>query len=679
MKVFWKELKRRNVNKAAIAYLAVSWLIIQVLDIVLPNTGAPDWVMQVALIIIAIGFPIWIFIAWVYEITPNGVRKTSKTGTDESITAQTNKRLNILIVLALIGVVMITIFFSRAVMLKMEDGKYAIAVLYFDNMSADDDNAWIGDGMTESIITKLGNIKDLTVIGKTSVKQFKKSDASIPEIAKKLAVSYILEGSVIYQNGRAVITARLIDKNDKNVLKFNNYEVLLNNVLDVQNDIAGQIVNELKIVLSPSEKKELQHKITTNPDAYKLYRKGIEYADDRSEEGLRKSIEAFERAIELDSNFADAYAEMANSYFLLRNQNASFASLDKIEELNDKALSIDSNCVRVYSFRGLSEASKGNWDQAEKIFKKIIAISPNNAVAHQYYGLSLARKPIIDPDQVLAEDFKAQQLEPLHMIMNINLMEAYLYTFNEEKAQQLLEKRGFLFKKYKKEDFKAKIKGLRKKDYSIAISEMLKLIEKEPENDEWHYLISKYYRFINDNANWLKHAEINYELFTNSFMKGTFFDRNYFFSLLENGKFNLAHDIFLGNDERMKTLIPYDRKYLYAEYYYNKGEYQKALDSIEQMHNWLKPRMKVKILAKMGDMDQLNELLSSQQFSYQDKATVYAILGNRDSLYASLDKVISHMRALEINGYDEFNPYRNDKQFKAFQKRNYLPISSVNK
>lgn len=677
MKVFWKELKRRNVNKAAIAYLAVSWLIIQVLDTVLPRTGAPDWVMQVALIIIAIGFPIWIFFAWVYEISPKGIRKTSKTHTDASITAQTNKRLNILIVLALIGVLLISVFFSRAVLLKMEDGKYAIAVLYFDTMSADEDNAWFSDYLTLSIRDKLENIKDLRVTGKTSVKEFKDKNASIPEISKKLGVSYVLEGSVVLQNGKALIMARLIDKNDINVKKFKYENVDVNDILEVQNAIAGQIVNELKIVLSPKEKEQLQHKITTNPEAYKLYLKGIELADNRSNEGIIKSITAFEKAIELDSNFADAYAEMAYSYLLLFNLDASLVSIDKISEMNTKAFSIDSNCARVYSNWGMFETAKGNWDQAEKNFRKALLIKPNDALTHHDYGFMMNMMPIMDPDKMLAEDFKAQQLDPLSDIMNQQLLQAYLSTFNEDKAQELLEKSGFLISDWEKEDFKARIKSLQKKDYSVAISEMLKLIEKEPENPDWHYYIGQYYNFIlNDNAKWLKHAQINYKLFTSSIRDGTYFDKNYFYSLLENGEFQLAQDIFLDNDSRMKSLSNYDRKVIYAAYYYQKGDYEKALDSIEQMYNWLQPKMQLKILAKIGDLDQLNELLRSQQFSYSDKAEVYAILGNRDSLYASLEKVIHHPRALGLNGNDEFNPYRNDKEFKAFQKKNYLPTTS---
>lgn len=311
---FWKEIQRRNVIKAAISYIVFSWIILQAVTLLYPSIGWGQVAINNTLIILIIGFPLWLVFAFVFEWTPKGFKKAENVKEEESITASTNKRLNVIIIGGLCLAVLLLVSDRIFKFTESSDFENAIAVLPFDNISADANNQWISDGMTLSISTKLKRIKDLVVIGSTSVKKIKDSEVSTSEIAKKLGVSRLVKGSVTIHENKARITTQLINEN--NILLWTEeYDVVLEDILNVQSTVANKIVKELQITLAPKELQYIQYNPTDNLAAYKLYQRGKMLADTRRTENFKKAFQLYQQAVLIDTLFAEAYAEIGHMYY----------------------------------------------------------------------------------------------------------------------------------------------------------------------------------------------------------------------------------------------------------------------------------------------------------------------------------------------------------------------------
>ena len=434
---FFEELKRRNVIKASLAYLVAAWVILQILSTILPALQAPEWVLRTLMFLIGFGFPIWVTISWVYEITPEGLKKTSNVPEDQSITEKTNKRLNILIIIGLITAIAVS-FFNRsesAVFSSNNDVlERSIAVLPFDDM-CEEDTQWFCDGITEDILTNLSRIKGIEkVISRTSIERYKETDKSIPEIAKELGVSYIVSGSVRKQNNEVQISAQLISANDEH-LWADNYNESLEDVFKIQQDVSKKIVQQLQIVISPEEERLLSTAPTENIEAYKLYLKGRFYWHLRTKKGLNKSINYFNQALELDSTYALAYAGLADAYnvmvwwgFIPKNNG-----FDKGKEFAKKALSINKNLGEAHAtLGGIATWYEWNWMDAEKELKHAISLNSNDAIAHQYYSELL---DILGRNKEAREQINlALELNPYSLVMNSVSSTVYYNNFEYQQA-----------------------------------------------------------------------------------------------------------------------------------------------------------------------------------------------------------------------------------------------------
>ena len=279
------------------------------------------------------------------------------------------------------------IYFQFFKQKKVNPIDYSIAVLPFDNLSSDDDAEIFRDGMTEDILTYLSKIKDLHVISRTSVMRYKDTKKAIPEIAKELGVSYILEGSIRKYGNKVRVTAQLIDAANDEHLWAENYDKTLVDIFEIQTQVSNEIVNALKLNLSFEEQQGLASIPTQNIDAYKLFLTGRKEADKRNKESIAKSILLYKEAIVLDQNYADAYAEIANSIYLetyYSGRNLKQAAQLAYEYL-DKAEAINPNLARVYSVRGLINNIQGKSEEAQRAFEKAISLSPNDLTArHQF-------------------------------------------------------------------------------------------------------------------------------------------------------------------------------------------------------------------------------------------------------------------------------------------------------
>jgi len=318
MSIF-SELKRRNVFRVALLYLVASWLILQVTDVGISLLGLPVSSGRLIFLLLAVGFPLVVLFSWAYEITPDGLKKESEVQPDESITAHTAKKLNsaviILLVLSLAALLADRLIPETASIIApgataVTPGNSApeqsIAVLPFVNMSADQDNEYFSDGLSEELLNLLAKIPELQVAARTSAFRFKGSDAGIGEIAGKLNVAHVLEGSVRKSGTEIRITAQLIKASDGYHLWSQTWDRTLNDVFAIQDEIAAAVVAALKVTLLG----EVPHARVTDSEAYSLYLQSKAYSDKASKEGFEEAVALLTQALAIDPEYADAWVEL---------------------------------------------------------------------------------------------------------------------------------------------------------------------------------------------------------------------------------------------------------------------------------------------------------------------------------------------------------------------------------
>ena len=314
---FFAELKRRHVYKVAIAYAIVGWLLVQVATQTFPIFEIPKWCVRLVVVLILLGFPIAMILAWAFELTPAGIKRTEDVAPEESIKRTTGRKLNALI----IGVLLCAIAFLVFQRFRGGGGPAvwdapvkSIAVLPFDNFSDKKENAFFADGIQDVILTSLAKIHELKVISRTSVMPYRGTARNnLREIAQALGVVHVLEGSVRSGGNRVVVTVQLIDaRNDRHVWA-NRYDRPLADSLGLQGELAAEIASELRATLSPEEKVQVETKPTENPDAYVLYLKarGYESNPDRLFEDFSVAERLYGEAIQHDPGFALAHARLS--------------------------------------------------------------------------------------------------------------------------------------------------------------------------------------------------------------------------------------------------------------------------------------------------------------------------------------------------------------------------------
>ncbi len=309
--------------------------------------------------------------------------------------------------------------------------KPSIAVLPFQDLSSKKDQDYLCDGMTDELIAKLSKFKEWNVMNRNSVMQYKWTDKDIKEIGQELNVATILLGTVRKEGDDIRVTAQLVNVEDRFQIWSDTYERKLEHVFMIQSEIAEKIVEALQMELSPEAKEQLQKRPTENIEAYNLYLQGRFFWNKRTEEGINRSIEFFEKAIEIDSNYALAYAGLADSY----NMHAAYENLPIIEAITKaraaaaKALELDESLAEAHTSMALvKEFSEWDWPGIEREFKRAIELNPNYATAHQWYGEYLALMG--RPDEAVAEIQLAQKLDPLSLIINVEA--GRIYYFNRK-------------------------------------------------------------------------------------------------------------------------------------------------------------------------------------------------------------------------------------------------------
>src|SRR5467141_2945017 len=334
---FFTELKRRNVYKVAVAYAVVAWLLIQVATQVFPFFEVPNWAVRLVVLLIIIGFPIALVIAWAFELTPEGLKRTEVA--DAAPVPRSRSRAWIYVVL-IAGALSAGLFFlgrftaSTKQSVSAEVSSKSIAVLPFDNLSRDPDNAYFASGIQDEIITRLAKIADLKVISRTSTQQYQSKPGNLSEIAKQLGVANILEGSVQKVADQVRVNVQLIQVASDSHLWADTYDRKLVDIFGVESEVAKAIADALQAKLTGGEQRALAVKPTNNSGAYDAYLRGLalEARTTTSPDDSEKAVGFYERAVQLDPAFALAWARLSRA-----NSQVYFGGLDKSSARNDAA------------------------------------------------------------------------------------------------------------------------------------------------------------------------------------------------------------------------------------------------------------------------------------------------------------------------------------------------------
>ncbi len=436
---FLAELKRRNVYKVAVAYAVVGWLVIQVSSTVLPTFHAPEWVVQTLVVLVAIGFPIALVIAWAFELTPEGLKRAE----DVDLAMKRRPKSHAWIYVVAVGAVLsIGLFmlgrygFREKNSSTVELPAKSIAVLPFDNLSEDKSNAYFAEGVQDEILTRLAKVADLKVISRTSTQHFKSAPDNLPQIAKQLGVMNILEGSVQKANDQVRVNVQLINALTDAHLWAETFDRKLTDIFAVESEIAKTIADTLQAKLTGSEKTAMSKKPTANPEAYELYLKGRFFWNKRTSADLRKAVDYFNQAIAKDSNYALAYAGLADAFAMYPDYGveAPADAYPRAKSAAMKALELDNTLGQPHAALGLVYANFEH-DFAKSIgeFERAAQLDPNYATAHQWINTGL--EPTGQFDRSIAETKHAIELDPLSLIINADL--AYSY-FNARRFDDVL-------------------------------------------------------------------------------------------------------------------------------------------------------------------------------------------------------------------------------------------------
>jgi pentatricopeptide repeat protein len=440
---FFTELKRRNVYKVAVAYAVGGWALSQGIAQVFPVFDVPNWVIRSIVVLIIIGLPIALVLAWMFEITPEGIKRTE---TADAMPGAARRKKHAWVYVVVIGsAVSVSLFFlgrytarNSATAARTEATtvpQKSIAVLPFDNLSRDPDNAYFAEGVQDEILTRLAKVADLKVISRTSTQHFKSTPEDLSEIAKKLGVMNLLEGSVQKAGDQVRVNVQLINALTDAHLWADTYDRKLTDIFAVESEIAKTIAETLQARLTGSEKSSIAKKPTVDPEAYELYLKGRFFWNKRTGHDLRKSIEYLKQAIAKDPGYALAYAALADSYGLLRFYGGASPdeSVVPAEAAAKKALELDDSLAEPHASLGLIAVEELDVHRGVSELERAIQLNPNYATAHHW--LSLAFTALGQSDRSIKELKRAVELDPLSMVINADLSIGYIYAHRYDEAE----------------------------------------------------------------------------------------------------------------------------------------------------------------------------------------------------------------------------------------------------
>jgi len=442
------ELKRRNVFRVGAAYLVVAWLMIEVADTVFPRLGLPEWTVTFVIAMLLLGLPVALFLAWAFELTPEGVKRTEEVEPQASVTPQTGRAIDKLILVGMVVVVAVIVadrFLFKdgghgepglsaeqlaagavrtlAPAATDEAGQFeasSIAVLPFADMSAAGDQEYFGDGLAEEILNLLAGVRELKVSGRTSSFSFKGKDTPIPEIGRALGVAHILEGSVRKAGDRVRITAQLVKAEDGFHLWSETFDRQLADIFAIQDEIAGAIANALQLRLVG------QVAGTGNLEAYDLYLQARALIYTRNLRDLEEARRLIDRALTLDPEYAPALAASGELWQLLSDGISSYGDIPLVQAHAaarrdlERALRLDPGLADAHAALGLLSMNLGDYAAADAHLARALAINPSLTNANHWRGLNYASSGRARDAVSAARQFAER--DPLFVVNQANLV-----------------------------------------------------------------------------------------------------------------------------------------------------------------------------------------------------------------------------------------------------------------
>src|SRR6266403_895654 len=433
MSGFFEELQRRKVYRVAAAYIIAGGFIIQIGSAVFPAWELPNWTLRLVVVLLLMGFPIALILAWAYDVTPQGIR----------VTPGSHRRRNLIMLIG-IGVIISAgagfFLLPRASARKLDK---SIAVLPFQSLSDEKENAYFADGIQDDILTNLSKIGDLKVISRMSVMSYRGDGVrNAREIGKTLGVASLLEGSVRRIGNRVRVSVQLINANNDEHIWAEDYDRDLTDVFAIQTDLAQKIASALQAKLSPSEKARLDRRPTENPDAYLLFIQAEQYANrpDMFSDDSRKAEQLLEQAIKLDPNFAAAHAclSMVESW--------AYHTFDPTPARREKALASADDALRLQPDLPEGHLALGfayyygdrDYDRALAEFEIARRDLPNDAQAYMAIGAIQRRQGTWT--ESIANFEKATTLDPKNASFLFNLGFSYVAQRNFETADKIFDR-----------------------------------------------------------------------------------------------------------------------------------------------------------------------------------------------------------------------------------------------
>jgi serine/threonine-protein kinase len=447
------ELKRRNVVRVAVLYAFVAWLILQVAEVLSGVLELPGWTSKFVLALLVLGFPLALIFSWVYELTPEGLKREHEVDRNASITRQTGRKIDWLIgAMAVLAIVVVVAerFVPRAApvpvaataapatarIAKDEPTTRSIAVLPFADMSEAKDQEYFADGLSEELLNLLAKVPELRVAARTSAFKFKGEKVDLQDVARQLNVAHVLEGSVRRSGNKVRITAQLIKASDGYHVWSQTYDRTLDDIFVVQDDIAGEVVKALKVRLLGAA--SVTRSRPVDPEAYNFALQGRFFLERRGEDDFVRAVGYFKRSLERDPEYAPAWAGLAQTY--ARQSDFAFADgYERAREAAKKALALDPQLADAHVAMGwIQDSADWDWAAAQASFEKALELEPGNVVALRRLGALMGSTGRFSEAIDLTN--KAIERDPLRSGAHYNLGIMLLAVGREEEAETAFRK-----------------------------------------------------------------------------------------------------------------------------------------------------------------------------------------------------------------------------------------------
>lgn len=441
---FWQELKRRKVLRSLAIYSGTAFIILEASSIIFPLWDFPDWSLKLVLWILVVGAVINVFVAWYFDLTSQGLQKTQPLEKDaiSERPADSNvwKVATYISLVVIVGLIVLNIV-GNPKQLRAGDIQ-SLLILPFDNFTGDDQLDYVAAGMHSSLIGDMGQISGLRIIGKTTSNTYKDGDKSLPQIASEQNVQAVVEPVVLCYGDSVCIQIRVVTPfPEEKQIWIGEYKEERGKIMSLYNRVSKQIANEVKVQLTPVEEKLLGRTLTVKPDAYDAYLRGMYYWDQFTPQSLQLALEYFNKAIELDPDWAPPHAGIAYYWIAIRQFGLAPATITVplIYDNINKAFKLDPNSANTQYVSALASVwTAYDWEKGEQEFLNVLAINPNDAFTHVYYAhllMSLKRN-----QEAITHCDQALDLDPLNpMVLGLSAM-VLAFTGEHERAIQVGEK-----------------------------------------------------------------------------------------------------------------------------------------------------------------------------------------------------------------------------------------------